>query len=100
MKVRAGGRDYSCYHKSQPSPPSLLATEVRTHGVGYYQFSQDQEQRQEQLTALGRLREQVGGAASSVGGATSRYIGTAWNVCVARGGGGCLSPLLSRRVCA
>ena len=45
-----------------PISPPPHASEVRTHGVGYYQFSQDEEQRHEQLAMLGRLREQVGGA--------------------------------------
>ena len=38
---------------------SLLLVEVRTHGVGYYSFSQDEEKRSEQLNLLNHLRDQV-----------------------------------------
>ena len=34
-------------------------TEIRTHGVAYYQFATDEEKRQEQLAALNKLRDQV-----------------------------------------
>jgi len=34
-------------------------TEIRNHGVGYYQFSTSEEQRQEQMKTLDKLREQV-----------------------------------------
>ena len=37
----------------------LRGGEVRTHGVGYYAFSLDEEQRREQLGLLNKLREQV-----------------------------------------
>ena len=33
--------------------------EIRSHGVAYYQFATDEEKRQEQLTALNKLRDQV-----------------------------------------
>lgn len=33
--------------------------EIRTHGVGYYQFSTNEEERQEQMKALDKLREQT-----------------------------------------
>jgi len=38
---------------------SLYSTEIRTHGVAYYQFATDEEKRQEQLAALNKLRDQV-----------------------------------------
>lgn len=34
-------------------------SETRLHGVGYFAFSHDEEQRQQQLQALNRLHEQV-----------------------------------------
>ena len=34
-------------------------TEIRTHGVAYYQFATDEEKRQEQLAALNKLQDQV-----------------------------------------
>ena len=37
-----------------------FAAEVRTHGVGYYAFSQEEEKRSEQLNLLNKLRDQVG----------------------------------------
>ena len=37
----------------------LYLTEIRNHGVGYYQFSTSEEQRQEQMKTLENLREQV-----------------------------------------
>ena len=37
----------------------LLSSEVRTHGVGFYQFNKDEAARQEQLDALKELRQQV-----------------------------------------
>ena len=37
----------------------LYLTEIRNHGVGYYQFSTSEEQRQEQMKTLDKLREQV-----------------------------------------
>jgi hypothetical protein len=39
----------------------VIFTEVRTHGVGFYQFAKDEESRKEQLDALKDLREKVGG---------------------------------------
>jgi hypothetical protein len=33
--------------------------EARSHGVGYFKFSKDEEQRQEQLSVLNKLRQQV-----------------------------------------
>ena len=33
--------------------------EVRTHGVGYYAFSKDEDKRAEQMNLLNKLREQV-----------------------------------------
>ena len=36
-----------------------MAVEVRTHGVGYYQFDKDHESREAQLEALRELRAQV-----------------------------------------
>lgn len=37
----------------------FFLTEIRNHGVGYYQFSTSEEQRQEQMKMLDKLREQV-----------------------------------------
>lgn len=37
----------------------LLLIEARTHGVGYYGFSKDEEERLKQLEALKRLREET-----------------------------------------
>ena len=34
-------------------------SEIRSHGVGYYQFSKDQEERKEQMERLQELRQQV-----------------------------------------
>lgn len=34
--------------------------EARSHGVGYFKFSKDEEQRQEQLSVLNKLRQQTG----------------------------------------
>lgn len=58
--------------------------------MGYYQFSQDEEQRHEQLAMLGRLREQVGGVGNTwVGLGKCRVSGISvvplWNV--SKGGG-------------
>lgn len=39
--------------------PVSFLTEIRNHGVGYYQFSTSEEQRQEQMKTLDKLREQV-----------------------------------------
>jgi len=33
--------------------------EIRDHGVGFFQFSKDEETRQQQLEALKKLRQQV-----------------------------------------
>jgi hypothetical protein len=38
---------------------TLFCIEIRSHGVGYYQFSKDEAQRQEQLKLLNQLREQT-----------------------------------------
>ncbi|XP_046566196.1 LOW QUALITY PROTEIN: coiled-coil domain-containing protein 174-like [Haliotis rubra] len=37
----------------------LLVVEIRTHGVGFYQFDKDTEKRQEQMDALNELRDQT-----------------------------------------
>ena len=37
----------------------FLLTEIRNLGVGYYQFSTSEEERQEQMKTLEKLREQV-----------------------------------------
>ena len=37
----------------------FLIVEIRNHGVGYYQFSTNEEERQEQMKTLDKLREQV-----------------------------------------
>ena len=34
-------------------------TEIRDHGVGFFEFSKDEETRQQQLEALKKLRQQV-----------------------------------------
>ena len=34
-------------------------SEIRNHGVGYYQFSTSEEERKEQMKTLDKLREQV-----------------------------------------
>lgn len=39
----------------------VISTEVRTHGVGFYQFAKDEESRKEQLDSLKDIREKVGG---------------------------------------
>ena len=48
---------------SKPNGPVHYANvqydEARTHGVGYFQFSRDEESRQEQMKSLGHLREQT-----------------------------------------
>ena len=38
---------------------SFPLVEIRNHGVGYYQFSTSEEERQEQMKTLDKLREQV-----------------------------------------
>ena len=38
---------------------SSSSVEIRSHGVGYYAFSTDEEKRQEQLNLLNQLKEQV-----------------------------------------
>ena len=38
---------------------TLLFAEIRTHGVGYYQFAKDEETRKEQMEDLSKLREEV-----------------------------------------
>ena len=38
---------------------SVQAGEVRSHGVGYYAFSEDTEKRKEEMAMLTKLREQV-----------------------------------------
>ena len=37
----------------------ILLAEIRTHGVGFYQFAKDEESRQEQLGALKDMRDKV-----------------------------------------
>ena len=37
----------------------FLFSEIRTHGVGYYAFSIDEEKRTEQINLLNKLRDQV-----------------------------------------
>ena len=37
----------------------IFASETRDHGVGYYKFSKDEEERQEQQSALNKLRAQT-----------------------------------------
>ena len=37
----------------------LFLSEIRTHGVAYYQFNKDHTSREEQIEALKQLREQV-----------------------------------------
>ena len=39
----------------------FIFLENRSHGVGYYQFSKDDDERREQLAQLGKLRQQVRG---------------------------------------
>lgn len=39
--------------------PFLFLLEIRNLGVGYYQFSTSEEERQEQMKTLDKLREQV-----------------------------------------
>lgn len=34
-------------------------TEIRTHGVGFYQFAKDEESRKEQLDTLNDIRDKV-----------------------------------------
>jgi len=36
-----------------------VETEIRDHGVGFFEFSKDEETRQQQLEALKKLRQQV-----------------------------------------
>ena len=43
-----------------------ISEEIRTHGVGYYAFSQEEEKRAEQLSLLNKLRDQVGVHIASV----------------------------------
>jgi len=37
----------------------LYSTEIRTKGVGFYRFSKDEEERQEQMRALKQSRLEV-----------------------------------------
>lgn len=37
----------------------FFIVEIRNHGVGYYQFSTNEEERQEQMKTLDKLRDQV-----------------------------------------
>ena len=37
----------------------ILLAEIRTHGVGFYQFAKDEESRKEQLEALKDMRDKV-----------------------------------------
>ena len=43
---------------------TMLFIEVRSHGVGYYSFSMEEEKRQEQLKMLNKLRDDVSFALS------------------------------------
>jgi len=36
-----------------------VETEIRDHGVGFFEFSKDEETRRQQLEALKKLRQQV-----------------------------------------
>lgn len=45
---------------SLTSSSYLFSPEVRTHGVGYYGFSAEEEKREEQLKMLNQLRDDVG----------------------------------------
>jgi len=36
-----------------------IETEIRDHGVGFFEFSKDEETRRQQLEALKKLRQQV-----------------------------------------
>ena len=36
-----------------------VLAEIRDHGVGFFEFSKDEETRQQQLDALKKLRQQV-----------------------------------------
>lgn len=40
-------------------PFLFFIVEIRNHGVGYYQFSTNEEERQEQMKTLDKLRDQV-----------------------------------------
>ena len=42
----------------------ILFIEVRSHGVGYYSFSMEEEKRQEQIKMLNKLRDDVSTASS------------------------------------
>lgn len=42
----------------------MLFIEVRSHGVGYYSFSMEEEKRQEQIKMLNKLRDDVSNALS------------------------------------
>jgi len=37
----------------------VKTTEIRDHGVGFFEFSKDEETRRQQLEALKKLRQQV-----------------------------------------
>ena len=59
-EMRQGGKTTpTSSHTHTLSLSLLLLVEVRTHGVGYYSFSQDEEKRSEQLSLLNHLRDQV-----------------------------------------
>lgn len=38
---------------------SVQEGEIRSHGVGYYQFSQEEEERKKQMDMLDKLRKEV-----------------------------------------
>ena len=61
---------------------SFLLAEIRNHGVGYYQFSTDEGERQEQMKALDKLREQVQRKVDnrkSLSASVPRAMKIAWN---------------------
>ena len=39
----------------------LFDAEIRDHGVGFFEFSKDEEMRRQQLEMLKKLRQQVSG---------------------------------------
>jgi len=47
------------YHITNGYQNACVKTEIRDHGVGFFEFSKDEETRQQQLEALKKLRQQV-----------------------------------------
>ena len=41
------------------SMTSLVFAEIRSHGVGFYQFAKDEDTRVDQMDALHKIRDQV-----------------------------------------